>query len=244
MWLAGAGPGDPGLLTLLAAQALKTADVVVHDALVGAAVLALAGPGAVLESVGKRGGRPSPTQDEISKKLIALAKQGKRVLRLKGGDPFLFGRGAEEAGALAEAGIPFRVVPGVTAGIGGLAYAGIPATAKDANAVVSFVTGHDETGAAPGVDWTALAKSSPVIVFYMAMRKLDEIASNLMDAGRPGGEPVAVVAEAATPNQRVLETTLSECARAVKDAGLGAPAVVVVGGVVPWRKVLDWWAPS
>src|ERR1700675_2885279 len=163
VWLVGAGPGDPGLLSVLALHALEQADAVVYDALVDPHILALARPGAALEDAGKRGGRPSPRQPDISARLVALARDGKRVLRLKGGDPCVFGRGGEEALALAEAGVPFRIVPGVTAGIGGLAYAGIPVTHRDVNSVVTFVTGHDSTGGVPGaVDWEAIARGSPV----------------------------------------------------------------------------------
>ena len=204
----GAGPGDPGLLTLLAARALEDADIVVHDALVDARVLALARAGAQIVPAGKRGGRPSPCQPDISARLVAEAKAGRRVLRLKGGDPFVFGRGGEEALALAAAGVPFRIVPGVTAGIGGLAYAGIPATHRDANSAVTFVSGH----AAPeesGLDWEALARGSPALVFYMALRRIGAIAGRLMAHGRPPDEPAVIVSHAATPRQHVIETTLA-----------------------------------
>src|SRR6266853_1542650 len=148
VWLVGAGPGDPGLLSALALHALDRADVVVYDALVDPRILALAPAGAQLDYAGKRGGRPSPSQPDISARLIRLAREGRRVLRLKGGDPCVFGRGGEEALALAEAAIPFRIVPGITAGIGGLAYAGIPVTHRDINSAVTFVTGHSSCGAA------------------------------------------------------------------------------------------------
>src|SRR5205085_7968998 len=173
VWLVGAGPGDPGLLTALALHALDQADSVVYDALVDRRILELARPGAVREYAGKRGGRPSPSQPDISARLIRLAQAGHRVLRLKGGDPCVFGRGGEEALALAEAGIPFRIVPGITAGIGGLAYAGIPVTHRDINSAVTFVTGHGSGGAVPNaVDWPAIARGSPVIVLYMGLRHL------------------------------------------------------------------------
>jgi uroporphyrin-III C-methyltransferase len=241
VWLVGAGPGDPGLLTLHAAHALALADAVVYDALVGDGVLALARPGALLEYAGKRGGRPSPRQPDITGRLVRLARQKKRVLRLKGGDPFVFGRGGEEGLALAEAGIPFRVVPGVTAGIGGPAYAGIPVTHRDTNHAVTFVTGHDATGGLPGsVDWAALACGSPVIVLYMAIKHLDGIARHLMAGGRAADEPVAIVARATTPDQRVLVTTLGRAAADAAADGVGAPAVVVVGPVVRLRPGLDW----
>ena len=149
VWLVGAGPGDPGLLTLHALNALRQADHVVYDALVDETVLEFANPRATLEYAGKRGGKPSPKQRDISSRLVELARAGKRVLRLKGGDPFVFGRGGEEALALVEAGIPFRIVPGVTAGIGGLGYAGIPVTHRDVNHAVTFVTGHMAGGETP-----------------------------------------------------------------------------------------------
>ncbi len=244
VWLVGAGPGDPGLLSLLALHALRHADVVVHDALVDERVLALAGGGARLDYVGKRAGKPSPRQEEISARLVALAREGLRVVRLKGGDPFLFGRGAMEALALAEAGVPFRVVPGVTAGIGGLAYAGIPATARDANSAVAFVTGHDSGGEAPAdVDWEALAKGVPVLVFYMALRRLDTIVERLLAAGRSADEPAAIVSRATTAEQRVLATTLGRLPADARAADMTAPALVVVGEVVRLRERLDWQAP-
>ncbi|HKX11327.1 MAG TPA: uroporphyrinogen-III C-methyltransferase [Stellaceae bacterium] len=238
VWLVGAGPGDPGLLSLLALHALRQADVVVYDALVDRRVLALARAGAELDYAGKRGGQPSPQQPDISLRLIKLARAGKRVLRLKGGDPFVFGRGGEEALALAAAGIPFRIVPGITAGIGGLAYAGIPTTHRDTNSAVTFVTGHASDGEVPdGLDWDALARM-PVLVLYMALKHLDVIARRLMSAGKPGDEPVAIVSKAATPDQRVVETTL---ARAAADAeGLEPPAVIAIGPVVRLRAGLDW----
>lgn len=239
VWLVGAGPGDPGLITLLAAHALRHADVVVYDALVDARLLDLA-PQARHELMGKRGGRTSPRQSEINDRLVELAGQGLRVVRLKGGDPFVFGRGADEALALAEADIPFRVVPGVTAGVGGLAYAGIPATARDINSAVCFLTGHDASGETPeDLDWAALARL-PVLVFYMALRRLDVMSAQLIAAGRDPDELVAVVSRAATDRQRVLETTLGQVADDVATAGLQAPALLVVGEVVRLRKALNW----
>ncbi|WP_207484153.1 uroporphyrinogen-III C-methyltransferase [Arenibaculum pallidiluteum] len=241
VWLAGAGPGDPGLLTLHAANALAQADTIVYDALVGPEILGLARPGAALEFAGKRGGKPSPRQPDISARLVTLARQGRRVLRLKGGDPFVFGRGGEEALTLVENGIPFRVIPGVTAGIGGLAYAGIPATHRDTNHAVTFLTGHASTGLVPdGLDWAAIARGSPVIVMYMALKHLELIAGRLIEGGRDPAEPVAVVTEASLPTQRVLETTLAACAGEAEAAGLKPPAMVVVGPVVRLRASLDW----
>ncbi len=241
VWLVGAGPGDPGLLTLHAANALQQADVVVHDALVNAECLSLARPGAVLEFAGKRGGKPSHKQRDISLRLVELARAGHRVLRLKGGDPFVFGRGGEEALTLIEHGIPFRIVPGITAGIGGLAYAGIPVTHREVNHAVTFLTGHDSSGLVPDrIDWEGIARGSPVIVMYMAMKHIGQIAANLIAGGRSPDEPVAFVCNAATAGQQVLETTLSRAEADVEAAGIEPPAIVVVGEVVRLRASLDW----
>ena len=245
VWLVGAGPGEPGLLTLLALHALRHADIVVYDALVDERTLALAHPDAGREYAGKRGGRPSAKQPDISERLVALARSGKRVLRLKGGDPFVFGRGADEALALAAAHVPFRVVPGITAGVGGLAYAGIPATARGANVAVAFITGYDHTGAVPElVDWGKLAGGIPVLVFYMALAHLGEIAAKLIAAGRSADEPAAIVSRAATPEQRVVEAKLSEIAAAAGRDAIEPPAMLVVGEVVRLREHLDWFAPE
>jgi uroporphyrin-III C-methyltransferase len=241
VWLVGAGPGDPGLLTLHALSALQQADVIVHDALVDDAILKLAQPTTRIEFAGKRGGKPSPKQRDISIRLIELARAGKRVLRLKGGDPFMFGRGGEEALALVAAGIPFRVVPGVTSGTGGLAYAGIPATHRDVNHAVTFVTGHNSSGEAPDdLDWEALGKGSPVLVIYMGLKHLPTIRECLLKAGRRDAEPVAVISQATTPNQRVLETTLGQSVEDVTKSGIAAPALIVIGEVVRLRAGLDW----
>jgi uroporphyrin-III C-methyltransferase len=241
VWLVGAGPGDPGLLSVLALHALGRADAVVYDALVDRRILALARPGASLDFAGKRGGKPSPRQPDISNCLIRLARSGKRVLRLKGGDPFTFGRGGEEALALAAAAVPFRIVPGITAGSGGLAYAGIPLTHRDTNSAVTFVTGHNSDGVIPdGLDWDAIAKGSPVIVLYMAMKHLAAISSRLIAAGRSPGEPAAIVSKATTPAQRVLVSTLGEVASAASAAGIEAPTIVAIGEVVRLREGLDW----
>jgi uroporphyrin-III C-methyltransferase len=241
VWLVGAGPGDPGLLTALALHALDHADTLVYDALVDPRILELARPGAVLESAGKRGGRPSPSQPDISARLIRLARDGNRVLRLKGGDPCVFGRGGEEALALADAQIPFRIVPGITAGIGGLAYAGIPVTHRDIASAVTFVTGHERGGAVPeGLDWAAIARGSPVIVLYMALNHLDRIAARLILAGRPRQEPVAIISKATTPAQRVLVSSLEEAAASAQAARIEAPTIIVIGAVVGLRATLDW----
>jgi uroporphyrin-III C-methyltransferase len=241
VWLVGAGPGDPGLLTLHAVNALTQADVVIYDALVDPRILGHARPGAVVEYAGKRGGKPSPKQRDISLKLVALARAGKRVCRLKGGDPFVFGRGGEEALALVEAGIPFRVVPGVTAGVGGPAYAGIPVTHRDITHTVTFLTGHDQSGLTPStINWAGVARGSRTIVMYMAVKHLAQIAAALILAGRATDEPVAVISHATTEAQQVLETTLGEAAADVTASGLEPPAVVVLGEVVRLRAALDW----
>jgi uroporphyrin-III C-methyltransferase len=241
VWLVGAGPGDPGLLTVHAVNALRVADVIVHDALVDEACLALAAPGAKLEFAGKRGGKPSAKQRDISLRLVELARAGKRVLRLKGGDPFVFGRGGEEALTLAAHAVPFRIVPGITAGIGGLAYAGIPVTHRDTNHSVTFLTGHDSGGVVPdAINWTAVAQGSPVIVMYMAIKHIGPITERLMAAGRLPDEPVALVASASTPQQRVLESTLQHLARDCAESAIEPPAIVVVGEVVRLRAGLDW----
>lgn len=241
VWLVGAGPGDPGLLTLHAVNALSQADVVIYDALVNDECLKLARSEALLEYAGKRGGKPSPRQRDISLRLVDYAREGKRVLRLKGGDPFVFGRGGEEALTLVEHSVPFRIVPGITAGIGGLAYAGIPATHRDTNHNVTFLTGHDASGIVPdAIDWASVAKGSPVIVMYMAMKHIGPITERLMAEGRLPDEPLAFVCNAATENQQVLETTLQDAVADVEASGLKPPAIVVIGEVVRLRKGLDW----
>jgi uroporphyrin-III C-methyltransferase len=232
VWLVGAGPGDPGLLTLRAAEALRRADLVLHDALPGRAVLRLVRPGATVVAVGKRKGNAPMSQTRINARLIEGARAGKRVVRLKGGDPFVFGRGGEEAIALAEAGIPWRVVPGVSAGLAAPAAAGIPLTHRGVSSAVTFVTGHDEGGNLPGsVDWEALARTGGTIAAFMALTRLDEIALRLLQAGRPPETPVAVVAQATLPGQAVLRTTLGACTLEVRRAGLPTPALVVIGEV-------------
>lgn len=241
VWLVGTGPGDPGLLTVHAVNAINQADVIVFDALVNPEILKLAPAGCVVEYAGKRGGKPSAKQRDITFRLIDLARKDKRVLRLKGGDPFIFGRGGEEALALVEAGIPFRIVPGISAGVGGLAYAGIPLTHRDTNQTVTFVTGHDAQGLVPSaVDWAAVAKGSPVIVMYMALKHHEAIVSKLIDAGRYPDEPVAIVRNATLPDQNVVETTLASLPSVVTEKAIKPPAVIVVGAVVRLRAALDW----
>jgi uroporphyrin-III C-methyltransferase len=243
VWLVGAGPGDPGLMTLYGAHGLAQADAIVFDALVNKRILALANKDAEMIFAGKRGGRPSPAQEDISDRLIALARAGRRVLRLKGGDPCIFGRGGEEALALARAGIPFRLVPGITAGIGGLAYAGIPATHRDTNAAITFITGHMAGGEVPdNLDWAALAKGSPTLVLYMALRHIGRIAALLGEAGRHPEEPVAIISGATTADQKVLVSTLAKVAEDSEKAKMAPPALIVIGKNVQFHDQLNWFA--
>ncbi len=236
--MVGAGPGDPKLLTLYAYAALKQADVIVHDALVSDEILYLAHDGARLESMGKRGGRASPLQGEITTRLIELAQEGHRVLRLKGGDPFVFGRGAEEALPILDQNIPVRIAPGVTAGVAGSAYAGVPVSDGKSNQVISFVTGHDKTGEVPAVDWQALAQSSPVIVFYMPMKHIEKIKTELIKGGRKESELVCVVSRATTPAQKLCETTLGKCLEDLEKSNIKSPAIMIVGPTVAFRQQL------
>jgi len=238
VWLAGAGPGDPGLITVLGAHAIQSADVILYDALIDTALLKLARPGAEQIYAGKRAGVKSCRQSDISRTLVSLAKKGKRVLRLKGGDPFVFGRGGEEALALARAQVPFRIVPGVTAGIGGLAYAGIPVTNRDTNHAVTFLTGHGADGKLPDFDWDALSKGSPTLVLFMARRNAGAIAQKLIAAGRAPDEPAAIVSDAARTQQSVIETTLAALGAAAAESN--APAIIVIGENVRLRQGLDW----
>ena len=242
VWLAGAGPGAPGLMSLLCYHALQTCDVVVYDALVNPDILRWVKLGAELEYAGKRGGKPSPTQKDITLRLVELARSAKRVLRLKGGDPFMFGRGGEECQHLASAAVPFRIIPGITAGIGGLAYAGMPATHRDTNHSVIFLTGHDATGNMPAnVNWAAVAKASPVIVMYMAVTHLDAIAVALIEGGRSAGDPVTILSNASMPHQQVASTTLGEAGAFAAANSPPTPAIVVVGHAADWRPLLDWY---
>lgn len=240
VWLCGAGPGDPGLLTLHALNALRQADVVIYDALVQQDILSWA-PKAEHIYAGKRGGKPSAVQRDISLRLVDLSRAGKRVLRLKGGDPFVFGRGGEEAQTLVQHGVPVRIIPGISAGIGGLAYAGIPVTHRDVNQSVTFVTGHDQSGNTPSsLNWKALSEGSQVLVIYMGMKHAARISAALIEAGRPADEPCAVVCAATTPEQTVLETTLGHMAADIEASGLEPPAILCIGRSVLMRQVLDW----
>jgi uroporphyrin-III C-methyltransferase len=242
VWLVGAGPGDPGLLTLHAVHALEQADVVLHDALVAPEILTLCGAAARLEAVGKRAGRESPKQLQINQRLIDLARQNLRVVRLKGGDPMVFGRGGEEALALAAAGVPFRIVPGVTAGHGALAYAGIPATHRGRAGSVAFVTGHHAGGGeARDVDWAALAKGAQTLVLYMALQRLPVIAEALLAAGRDPQDAVAILSDATTPRQQLWRTTLGQAAAVAAKVDRASATLIAIGPVVALSDLLTPW---
>jgi len=238
VWLVGAGPGDPGLITALGLKAITEADYILYDALVDDRLLALAKKSVGLIFAGKRAGVKSCKQSDISSLLVDLAKKANRVLRLKGGDPFVFGRGGEEAGALASARIPFRIVPGITAGIGGLAYAGIPVTHRDTNHSVTFITGHGSDGKLPRLNWQAVGKGSETLVFYMARKYAGEIATALIAAGRNANEPAAIIANAARQGQSVIVTDLAGLGAAAEKAP--ALSIIVVGENVRLRDDLDW----
>ena len=241
VWLCGAGPGDPGLLTLHAVNGLKQANVIVYDALVQEKILDWANPNAELIYAGKRGGKPSPKQRDISLQLIELARKGKKVLRLKGGDPFVFGRGGEEAQTLVQNDIPIRIIPGISAGIGGLAYAGIPVTHRDVNQSVTFVTGHDQNGETPNsLNWSAISQGSQVLVIYMGMKHIKKIATELLKAGRSPDEPVAVVSNATNTNQEVLESSLQNLHDDIIKSNISPPAIICIGKSVLMRQVLNW----
>jgi uroporphyrin-III C-methyltransferase/precorrin-2 dehydrogenase/sirohydrochlorin ferrochelatase len=238
--LVGAGPGDPELLTLKALRALQDADVILHDRLVPAAVLDLARRDAVRICVGKAAGQVGSTQEEINALLIEHASLGKRVVRLKGGDPFVFGRGGEELQALAAAQIAYSVVPGITAAAGCAAYAGIPLTHRDYAHSVSFVTGHARSdGQEP--DWRALASPGATAVFYMGLARLEHIVQQLMEHGAEPARPAAIIAQGTTAHQRVIAATLATLGRVSADANLKSPALLVVGEVVALHSTLAWF---
>jgi uroporphyrin-III C-methyltransferase/precorrin-2 dehydrogenase/sirohydrochlorin ferrochelatase len=242
--LVGAGPGDPELLTLKALRALQDADVILHDRLVPAAVLEFARRDAVRICVGKAAGNVGSTQEEINALLIANARQGRRVVRLKGGDPFIFGRGGEELQALAAAQINFSVIPGITAALGCAAYAGIPLTHRDHAHSVTFVTAHAQNdGEVPGKepDWRALAMPGATGVFYMGLARLDHIVAKLLEHGAPGMRPAAIVSRGTTPQQRVVTATLATVRAAASAAELHSPALLVVGDVVALQRSLSWF---
>jgi len=242
VYLVGAGPGDPGLLTVRAAELLARAEVVVYDALVSPRILERCAPGAERIYVGKRGGEHSRTQEEINALLVELGRRYASVVRLKGGDPFVFGRGGEEALALVAAGIPFEVVPGVTAGVAAPAYAGIPVTHRGITSSVAFATGHeDPTKVDSDLDWEHLGRGVGTVVFYMSVRKMAANFERLVAAGRSPDTPAAAVEWGTYPRQRVVEGTVSTLPAQVAEAGIGAPSIVIVGDVVNLRKELAWF---
>jgi uroporphyrinogen III methyltransferase/synthase len=245
VYLVGAGPGNPGLLTARALELIASADVILYDRLIPASALDGARADAELLFVGKEGGGDSVPQERTQELLVDRARRGLRVVRLKGGDPFVFGRGGEEALALRAAGIPFEVVPGVTAGVAAPAYAGIPVTHRGSSSAVAFVTGHarDDGEPADALDWDALAAFPGTLVFYMSVRSLPEIAASLIAAGRPDSQPAAVVEAGTMPRQRTVTATLGTLAGVAAAEQVRAPAVIVVGAVAGLADQLAWIDP-
>ncbi len=241
VFLVGAGPGDPGLMTRRSLELIAEADAILYDRLIPPGALDGARPDAELRYVGKEPGAPALAQEAINSLLVELGRAGKRVVRLKGGDPFVFGRGGEEAEALAAAGVPFEVVPGVTAGVAAPAYAGIPVTHRDAASAVAFVTGHEDPERdESALDWEALARFPGTLVFYMGIGNLPRIAERLVAAGRDPGEPAAVVASGTRPEQRTVTGTLAEIAQCVENAGVRPPAITLIGPVAGLRDTIAW----
>lgn len=238
VWLVGAGPGDPDLLTLKAARLIEAADAIVYDNLVGPGVMAMARPGARCIYAGKKAADHALQQEEINQLLIDLAREGLLVVRLKGGDPFIFGRGGEELEALVDAGVSFEVVPGVTAAAGCAASAGFPLTHRDHAQSVTFVTGHRQDGSF-NVDWPALSRPRQTIVFYMGVARAGEIAEQLMAHGLTAQMPVAVVRHGTLPDQQIVLATLSNLAERIEATGIKPPALIIVGSVVELRMRLD-----
>jgi uroporphyrinogen III methyltransferase/synthase len=242
VYLVGAGPGDPGLLTRRALELIAEADVIVYDRLIPAEALEGAKAGAKLIYAGKQGGGESTDQAEIERLLVSHGRDGRTVVRLKGGDPFVFGRGGEEAEALTEAGIRFEVVPGITAGVAAPAYAGIPVTHRDAASAVAFVTGHEDPAKPESaLDWDALARFPGTLVVYMGVRRLEQITQALTQAGRDPGEPAAVIQRGTFPDQRVAGGTLDTIAEQVARQNIKAPAVAIFGPVASLRDQLRWF---
>jgi uroporphyrinogen III methyltransferase/synthase len=243
VYLVGAGPGDPGLITLRGKFLLQRAEVVLYDYLVNVKILNHVPDTAKLVYAGKKGGGlHAYTQEGINQMLVDYASAGKRVVRLKGGDPFIFGRGAEEIQELVQAGIDFEVVPGVTSATAAATYAGIPITHRDYTASVAFITGHEATGKKEsGVAWDKLATGAGTIVVYMGIKNLPVITGKLLEHGRAPDTPVAVVRWASTPKQRSVVGTLATIADVVKKADIKPPALVIVGDVVKLRKSVDWF---
>lgn len=246
VFLVGAGPGDPGLLTLKAAGLIETADFIAIDALVSSEVAALVPEGTEVVHVGKRSNAHTMPQDEINALLVREAKKGKLVVRLKGGDPFVFGRGGEEAEAIAAAGIDVEVVPGISSSIAGPAYAGIPVTHRRCSTSLTIVTGH-EAESSTGIEWPVLAKLQGTIVFLMGLSNLELITRKLIQFGMSEQKPVAVISKATTPEQRTIAGTLATIVDRLIEIPLPAPAIVVVGEVVRLRNSgvpLDTYVPE
>jgi len=242
VYLVGAGPGDPQLLTLKGRDCLARADVVVDDHLANSELLSWARDDAEIIYVGKRGGQHTLQQDQINQLLIDKALEGKTVVRLKGGDPYVFGRGGEEALALEEAGLRFEVVPGVTAAVAAATYAGIALTHRTFNSVVTFVTGHEDPRKEESrIDWRALAAGGGTLVFYMGVKNLPQIVDNLIDAGKAADTPVALIQWGTLPIQRVVEGTLATIVQRVEQAKLAPPCIIVIGQVVKLREKLNWF---
>ena len=240
VYLVGAGPGDPGLLTLKGKTLLEFADVVIYDALVSPPILEMINPQAEKIHAGKRRGRHSLLQDETTQLMIEKAQTNAVVVRLKGGDPFIFGRGGEEMEDLIQAGVPVEVVPGVTSGIAAPAYAGIPLTHRNYSSSVTFVTGHESAGKyRPDVDWTAIAQGSETIVIYMGVHNLPFIVEQLTAAGRSPQTPVALIRWGTRPDQEELVGTLETIVTQVEETGFEAPAIAVVGDVVNLHGILN-----
>src|SRR5918995_1579169 len=241
VYLVGAGPGDPGLMTRRSLDLIATADAILYDRLIPPGALEDARPDARLVYVGKEPGAAAMAQESINALLVELGTDDLRVVRLKGGDPFVFGRGGEEAEALAAAGVPFEVVPGVTAGVAAPAYAGIPVTHRDAASAVAFVTGHEDPAKPDtALDWDALARFHGTLVFYMGIKNLPLIAERLTAAGRDPQEPVAVVERGADAGQRTVVDTLSGIAARVESEGVRPPSITVVGRVAELRETIAW----
>ncbi|MEA3427717.1 MAG: uroporphyrinogen-III C-methyltransferase [Thermodesulfobacteriota bacterium] len=242
VYLIGAGPGDPGLITVKGLECIEKADVIIYDYLASPALLNHARENAEIIYVGKKGSIHTLSQDKISNLIVEKANMGLTVTRLKGGDPFIFGRGAEEAEELIRAGISFEVVPGVTSAIAAPAYAGIPLTHRKFTSTLAFVTGHeDPTKEESNIDWTALAKGMGTIVFLMGVKNLPNITEQLISHGMRGDTPVALVQRGTTPRQLTVSGTLDNIVKRVKSAGLKSPAIIIVGAVVKLRETMKWF---